>query len=101
MPEAGMRWNETELNVDIWLWAPGDKFVTFSTINGQYLRCHALVSPHLPTWLTGPTFSWNKNSLTTILQRHIMTMMRRYRSFCKEWDVVSEGQLRVIAYAWI
>lgn len=75
-----------------------DTIVNFAREHGMRVRGHTLVwHKSLPDWLTAEGFT--PDELVMLLQRHIGTVIGRYRGQVNTWDVVneaidSEGNLR-------
>src|SRR5678810_418624 len=64
--------------------------MAFAARNHQKVRGHTLVwHNQLPRWIEHGT--WNRRSLTKALERHITTLVRRYRGRIDAWDVVNEA----------
>lgn len=75
-----------------------DTIVNFAREHGMRVHGHTLVwHKSLPDWLTAESFT--PDELVLLLERHIGTVVGRYRGQVSTWDVVneaidSEGKLR-------
>jgi len=73
-----------------WAFRDADAIVAFAARHGQGMRGHTLVwHNQLPRWITGGR--WIRTTLARALDRHITTLVRRYRGRIGAWDVVNEA----------
>ena len=67
-----------------------DRMVAFARANDRRLRGHTLVwGQQIPGWLA--SWTWSREALLSVLERHIKTTVRHYRGRVREWDVVNEA----------
>lgn len=92
-PENVMKWGLIEPNPGDFRWAAPDRLVDFAQANGQKVHGHTLLwHTEMPGW-AGPDD----------LDRHIRTIVGRYKGRVQSWDVVNEvisdsGGLRNVWY---
>lgn len=66
-----------------------DAMVDFARANGKTVRGHTLVwSQQLPSWVSGGR--WTRAQLLAVMERHISTVVGRYKGRVAEWDVINE-----------
>jgi endo-1,4-beta-xylanase len=92
--ENCMKWSEIEPEEGRWNWAPADRFVDFGTKHGMNIVGHTLVwHSQAPKSLfvdeAGKTVS--KERLQMRMEKHIATLVERYRGRIATWDVVNEA----------
>lgn len=93
-PENCMKWAEIEPEEGRWNWAPADRVVEFGTqhdmrIVGHTLVWHSQVPKSVFVDEKGATLS--KERLAARMQKHISTLVDRYRGRIAIWDVVNEA----------
>lgn len=76
-------------------WDDADKYVEFGEKNGMTLRGHTLVwHSQIPDWFfqdpSDPTKRATSEQLRSRLEKHIKTVVCRYKGKIKYWDVVNE-----------
>lgn len=92
-PENAMKWGQIEPTRGNFQWAKPDRLVDFAQSNGQKVHGHTLLwHTEMPSW-AGPED----------LDRHIRTIVGRYKGKIQSWDVVNEvlsdnGGLRNVWY---
>ncbi|KAK0624418.1 glycoside hydrolase superfamily [Immersiella caudata] len=90
VPENGQKWESTQPSQGRFTFTQGDITANIARQNGQYLRCHTLVwHSQLPNWVRSG--SWNRQTLTAVMESHIANVMRHYLGQCYAWDVLNEA----------
>jgi len=90
VPENGQKWDSTEPQQGRFNFQQGDITANIAKQNGQYLRCHTLVwHSQLPSWVRDG--SWNRQTLTAVIESHISNVMKHYEGQCYAWDVLNEA----------
>ncbi|MFC4059115.1 endo-1,4-beta-xylanase [Planomonospora corallina] len=91
--ENAMKWESIEPQRGVYDWEAADAVVRNALRNRQKIRGHTLVwHNQLPAWLTegANDGSIGAAELRSILRKHIMTEVGRYRGKIRAWDVVNE-----------
>lgn len=90
VPEASMKWDQTEPERGIFDFSVGDQIVDLAATNGQIVRCHNLLW-HLstPDWVVNGGF--DNATLISIIEIHVTKVVEHYKGKCYAWDVVNEG----------
>ncbi len=88
--ENMMKFVELSPAPDTYAWNAADALVDFAAANDMKLRGHTLVwHQQLPQWVTHR--SWTPEEARSLLERHIKTVVGRYRGRVWAWDVVNEA----------
>jgi endo-1,4-beta-xylanase len=89
-PEDALKWEVVHPERESFDFSQADKVVDFAIQHGMKVRGHTLVwHRQNPKWLTEGTYT--PGELAEILERHIRTVVGRYRGKIFAWDVVNEA----------
>lgn len=93
-PENELKWERVNPDEDKWNWEYQDKFVEFGVENNMHILGHVLVwHSQVPRTVfqdkDGNQVS--KGVLTQKMNKHITTVMERYKGKINAWDVVNES----------
>jgi len=88
-PENEMKWNATEPEPGVFTFDAADRVVEFAEANGMAVRGHTLVwHSQLANWARALT---TRDETLAAMERHITTLVSRYRGRVYAWDVVNEA----------
>jgi len=89
-PEDALKWEVLRPGPDTFDFAPADRIVAFANAHAMKVRGHTLVwHRQLPAWLQEGHYP--PDQLRQLLERHIKTVVGRYRGKIFAWDVINEG----------
>ncbi len=89
-PENAMKFGQLSREKGNYNFADADDIVAFAQTHHMEVYGHTLVwYRNLPNWLKDRQFS--RQELMDILQKHIYTVVGRYRGKVNSWDVVNEA----------
>ncbi|KAJ9137842.1 Beta-xylanase [Pleurostoma richardsiae] len=86
--QNSMKWDKIEPKKGKFSWKDADYVVKFATENSMSVRGHTLVChKSLPDWVLKIS---DKKTLTSVLEKHITKVVKRYKGKVRSWDVVNE-----------
>ncbi len=93
LPEWGLKWhvnpNALRPTPESFDFTAADWMLNFAKTHGMEYRGHTLVwHESLPPWFEDTV---NNQNAKTFLEKHIQTVVRRYRGQIHSWDVVNEA----------
>lgn len=91
-PENELKMLYVEPRREDYTFGDADSLASFALSNNKAIRGHALViGSQLPDWVTHPAIPWTRNTLLSVMQDYIATVMRHYAGQIHTWDVVNEA----------
>jgi endo-1,4-beta-xylanase len=90
-PENELKWEVVQPHEGDFRFEAADALVALASRHGKRVRGHTLVyHEQLPGWITRPLVPWTRERLLAVLERHVKTVVGRYRGRIQAWDVVNE-----------
>lgn len=89
--ENELKWERVQPRPGSFSFAEPDRLVDFAARHAKAIRGHTLVyHDQLPGWVSRPDVPWTRERLLAVLEKHIKTVVGRYRGRIGAWDVVNE-----------
>lgn len=93
-PENGLKWEPVHPSEDKWDFGAGDRLVDFAQQNNMKVQGHVLVwHSQVPRdlFLDNSGKQISKEALAKRMEKHIQTLVDRYKGKIDSWDVVNES----------
>lgn len=93
-PENGLKWEPVHPSEDKWDFGAGDRLVDFAQQNNMKVQGHVLVwHSQVPRdlFLDNSGKQISKEVLAKRMEKHIQTLVDRYKGKIDSWDVVNES----------